>query len=379
MKQFQLMARLGAALVVFSLLQSCSWLGRGGVELPPLPPIVGGVTPRVAWTVAVGDGGIGLAPVAVGTNLFAASSDGSVVRLDGPSGRVLWRASIGRKLSAGVGSDGLTAAVVSHDGGLVALDGRDGKVLWTQPLGGEVLSAPAVATGKIVVRAGDRIIAFSAQDGKPLWTWQRAAPPLVLRQPAPVAIASELVYAGLPGGRMVALSLESGLLRWEGAIAQARGTNEIERIVDVLGEPWISGREVCAAAYQGRVACLDAGRGTPVWTRDLPAWSSVGGDPRLVFIPDDRGNLHALRRDTGEPIWKQEALSLRRLSPPLSIGSSVLIGDREGILHWFARDTGAVQARRPLDSGAIQTAPVAVGNLAVVQTMGGRLVALATD
>jgi len=178
---------------------------------------------------------------------------------------------------------------------------------------------------------------------------------------------------------MVALSLESGLLRWEGAIAQARGTNEIERIVDVLGQPLISGREVCATAYQGRVVCLDAARGTPVWTRDLPAWSSVGGDPRLVFIPDDRGNLHALRRDTGEPIWKQEALSLRRLSPPLSIGSSVLIGDREGILHWFARDTGAVQARRPLDSGAIQTAPVAVGNLAVVQTMGGRLVALATD
>jgi hypothetical protein len=48
-------------------------------------------------------------------------------------------------------------------------------------------------------------------------------------------------------------------------------------------------------------------------------------------------------------------------------------------VHWFARESGAVQDRRDLSGGPIQAPPVAAGNLAIVQTMRGSIFALATD
>ena len=53
--------------------------------------------------------------------------------LEAASGRALWRANVGAKLSAGVGSDGKLAAVVTRDNELVALEG--GKVKWRKALG----------------------------------------------------------------------------------------------------------------------------------------------------------------------------------------------------------------------------------------------------
>jgi len=379
--------RLALALLMLTLLPACSLLGRGEPTPPPLRPTVGGVTPRVAWSASIGSGGVGFQPVVVGEAVFAAAADGTVVRFEAGSGKVVWRVSVGQTLSAGVGASEAIAVVASRDGEVIALNAADGRQLWKVAAGTEVLSSPSVGLNTVLVRVGEKILALEAADGKTRWSWQRALPTLVLRQPSPVAIASmptadglvSLAFAGLPGGRLVALNLESGALRWEIAIAQPRGTNEIERISDVLGRPWIDGRQVCASAYQGRVACHDAVSGAPIWSRDLPAWSGLAVDPRFAFVADDRGNLLALRRETGEQVWRQEALSMRRLSQPLSSGGSVLIADRDGIVHWFSREAGTVQARRDLNGGPIQSPPIAAGNLAIVQTMRGSVFGLATD
>ena len=379
--------RLAVALLMLTLLPACSWLGRGEPTPPPLPPTVGGVNPRVAWSASIGNGGVGFQPVGVGEAVFAAAADGTVVRFEAGSGKVVWRVSAGHTLSAGVGASEAIVVVASRDGEVIALNSADGRQLWKVAAGTEVLSSPSVGLNTVVVRVGEKILALEAADGKTRWSWQRPLPTLVLRQPSPVAIASmptadgpvSLAFAGLPGGRLVALNLESGALRWGIAVAQPRGTNEIERIADVLGRPWVDGRQVCASAYQGRVACHDAVTGAPVWSRDLPAWSGLAVDPRFAFVADDRGNLLALRRETGEQVWRQEALSMRRLSQPLSSGGSVLIADRDGLVHWFSREAGAVQARRDLNGGPIQSPPIAAGNLAIVQTMRGSVFGLATD
>lgn len=381
--------RLFAVLLSMSLLPACSWLGlgRGGPTPPPLPPTVGGVSPRVAWSASIGASGVGFQPAVVGSAVYAAAADGTVVRLDATSGRIDWKISAGRVLGAGVGASESMVVVASRDGEVIALNAADGRQVWKVSAGTEVLSTPSIGLNAVLVRVGDKVMALEAATGKTRWTWQRPLPTLVLRQPSPVAIATvttnagstAFAFAGMPGGRLVALDLETGALRWETSVAQPRGTNEIERIADVLGRPWVAGREVCATAYQGRVACQDALSGTPIWSRELPAWTGIAVDPRFAFVADDRGNLHGLRHTNGEQVWRQEALSLRRLSEPLSIGGSVLVGDRDGLLHWFARETGAVQARRDLSGGPIQAPPVAAGNLAIVQTTRGSIFALATD
>ena len=381
--------RLLIAVVTLSLLSACSWLGvgRGGPTPPPLPPTVGGVSPRVAWSASIGNAGMGFQPAVVGSSVYVAAVDGTIVRFDTTSGKIEWKVSAGQSLSAGVGASESMVVVASRDGDVIALNASDGRQVWKVAAGTEVLSTPSVGLNAVLVRVGDKVLALEAGTGKTRWTWQRALPTLVLRQPSPVAIAAVtttagptgLAFAGLPGGRLVALDLETGALRWETAIAQPRGTNEIERIADVLGRPWVAGREVCATAYQGRVACQDALSGAPIWSRELPAWTGIAVDARFAFVADDRGNLHGLSHTNGEQVWRQEALSLRRLSEPLSIGGSVLVGDRDGLVHWFARESGAVQARRDLSGGPIQAPPVAAGNLVIVQTMRGSIFALATD
>jgi len=381
--------RLLVAIAMLSLLPACSWLGlgRGEPTPPPLPPTVGGVSPRVAWSASIGNSGVGFQPAVVGSSVYAAAADGTVARIAASSGRIDWKVSAGQVLSAGVGASESIVVVASRDGDVIALNASDGRQAWKVAAGTEVLSTPTVGLNAVLVRVGDKVMSLEAATGKTRWTWQRALPTLVLRQPSPVAVAevttpagsTGLVFAGLPGGRLVALDLETGALRWETAIAQPRGTNEIERIADVLGRPWVAGREVCATAYQGRVACQDALSGAPIWSRELPAWTGIAVDPKFAFVADDRGNLHGLRHTNGEQVWRQEALSLRRLSEPLSIGGSVLVGDRDGLVHWFSRESGAVQARSNLSGGPIQAPPVAAGNLAIVQTTRGAIVALATD
>jgi outer membrane protein assembly factor BamB len=183
----------------------------------------------------------------------------------------------------------------------------------------------------------------------------------------------------LPAGRLIALSLSNGAVRWEAAIAEPRGATELERVADVSGTPAIAGRDICAATYQGRIACADISNGTLRWSRELSAEVGAGIDERFVFAADERGNLLALTRDSGASQWRNTALSWRRLSAPVSFGRAVVVGDREGYLHFLSREEGSMIARIPTDGSAIKATPVVSGSSLIVQTQSGKLLALTAN
>jgi outer membrane protein assembly factor BamB len=197
-----------------------------------------------------------------------------------------------------------------------------------------------------------------------------------VRVSAGITIAGGLAFAGFPGGKLAALTLDSGALRWEATVAVPKGATELERVADVMGAPAVQGREVCAAAYRSRVACYDAASGRQVWGRELASLSGVSLDARYAFVADDLGAVHALDRSNGQSIWKQDKLTHRQLSTPFAGGEAVAVGDFEGYVHFLARDTGAFVARRETGGGAVRTAPLALGAGLVVQTEGGGVFAL---
>jgi outer membrane protein assembly factor BamB len=226
-------------------------------KLPDPPTASASVPARTAWTVKLPAGGVGFAPVVANGALFAAAADGTVVRIDPANGRTVWQVNAGKRLVVGPGSDGEVVVVASRDGTLIALDSA-GKPRWSVPLGAEAVSVPSVGLGLAIVRTADnRISAFETDTGKRRWIVSRQLPALVLRQTSAIAIAPGTAYAGLPGGRLVAIGLQNGVLRWEAAVSNPRGANEIERIADVIGSPLVSGREICAGSYQGKVACFE--------------------------------------------------------------------------------------------------------------------------
>jgi outer membrane protein assembly factor BamB len=309
---------------------------------------------------------------------LTAARDGTVVRLDAASGRELWRASAGMALSAGVGTDGRIVAVASEEGVVAALDAATGHSLWQARVSSEVLAAPAVGGGLVAVRSLDnRVFAFDAAGGKRRWVYQRAPTSLVVRVPSGLVLGVDSAFAGFRGGKLAAIALSNGGQRWEATVALPKGATELERVTDVVGEPALEGREVCAAAYQGKVACFEAANGRTLWSRDASSLGGVSVDPRYAFIADDSGALQALDRSTGRSVWKQDKLAHRELSLPVPVGELVAVGDFQGYVHFLARDTGAFTARYATGGGAIHAAPLRLPLGVLVQTQNGSLQLLA--
>ena len=310
--------------------------------------------------------------MAIGDSVWAAAQDGGVVRLDADTGRPRWRVALGQPLTAGVGCDGETVVVVARDGTLIALDAR-GQPLWKAALGAEVVTAPTVADGTVLLRTTDnRVLAYEAASGRRRWNFQRQNPSLVLRQSGGVAMIPGVAFVGMPGGRIVALGLQNGAPRWDVPFSQPRGTTELERIADVVGQPLVIGNELCAVTYQGRIGCLRVDNGQPVWTRDFSSAVGLDVDARGVVAPDADDVVHAFDR-RGEPVWQNRAFARRRLGAPLIVGAAVVLGDLQGNVLWLDRADGRLAAVSRTDGRAIVAAPAAVGDTVVVQTEGGAL------
>lgn len=369
-------AALAALLVV--VLGACA-SGPSGPKPAELVPLPKGATVRELWSAQAGDGErFVFEPAFADGSVYAAGRSGTVVRLDARSGREIWRVSAGMPLSAGVGTDGRIVAVGNEEGVLAALDAENGKLRWKARVSSEVLAAPAVGEGLVVVRTLDnRVFAFDASDGKRRWVYQRAPASLVVRVPSGVVLGEASAYAGFRGGKLAAIALSNGGQRWEATVALPKGATELERVTDVVGEPALAGREVCAAAYQGKVACFEAASGRALWSRDVSSLTGVSIDPRYAFVADEKGAIQALDRSSGRSVWKQDKLANRQLTLPVPVGELLAVGDLEGYVHFLVRETGAFAARYRTGDGPVRAAPLRLPSGVLVQTQSGRLHALA--
>jgi outer membrane protein assembly factor BamB len=316
-------------------------------------------------------------PVLVGDAVYATSREGVLVRLDAATGRQRWRAAAEMQVSSGVGADADTVAVASEDGEVAAFEAGSGKLRWRARVSSEVLAPPEIGAGMVLVRSVDnRVFAFNVADGKRRWVYQRAVASLILHAPAGVVIGGDSAYAGFPGGKLVAIALSNGGQRWEATVTVPKGSTELERVSDVVGRPALQGREVCAVAYQGRVACFEAASGRQLWTRELSSATGVSLDARYAYVSDDRGAVHTLDRSNGQSVWKQDKLSYRHLTQPLPEGQTIVIGDFERFVHFLSRDSGAFVSRFETKGGAVRAVPIALPAGLLVQTEDGSLHAL---
>jgi outer membrane protein assembly factor BamB len=375
----RLRGALALALAALALAGCSNPFRSSGPKPAELPELTNPREVKLLWSASVGGAERFIfSPAVAGDAVYAASRDGSVVRLDAGAGKEAWRASVGTQLSAGVGANATTVVVATEEGEVIALEAAGGKERWRARVSSEVLAAPAVSNGLVLVRSVDnRVFAFGEQDGRRRWLYQRSPATLVVRTPAGITLEGDAAYIGFAGGRLVALALANGGVRWEATVALPKGATELERVTDVVGDPAVQGREVCVAAYQGRVACYETASGRQLWARDMSSLSGVGLDARYAYVSDEKGAIHALDRTNGRSAWKQDRLFLRQPSQPLPVGVAAAVGDFEGYVHFLARDSGAFLSRYATDRGAIRAAPVPLPNGFLVQTLNGGLFALA--
>ncbi|MET0263989.1 MAG: outer membrane protein assembly factor BamB [Duganella sp.] len=367
---------------LLTLLAGCSLFGSKDTKNQPAPLVEpkGSMAPPTAWKYSIGKAGNAVfTPVLAGDSLYVADGDGALARLNAATGKEIWRIKTGSDLTAGVGSDGEVTVVGGKKGAILAFD-ANGKELWKAQASSEVLSSPVVGGGVVVVRSVDNMItAYEAKTGVKRWNVTRTTPALSLRNAPGMLIHGQNVYVAQPGGKLVALALAGGLARFEVAVGEPRGATELERVTDIAGTPVIFEKDICAVSYQGRVACFDATTGAPQWSKPTSSDVGVAVDQRFVFVADDKGEVAAYSRESGSNAWKNDKLSYRRLSTPVSYGRAVAVGDYQGYIHFLSREDGALLGRVATDGSPIQANPVIVGTNLIFQTQAGTVTALAVE
>lgn len=354
------------------VLAACSGTSR------PKPTEIKGVTVlqdmRTAWTANIGKVNFPLVVSARQDRVAVANSQGVVAVLDAATGKDIWRLKLDQPIAAGVGSDGQQVAVVTRNNELVTL--RNGQVQWRVGLPAQSFTAPLVAGARVFVLTASRsVMAFDGATGRQLWTQQRAGEPLVLKQAGVILAYKDTLLVGL-SGRLAALNPTTGVILWESAIANPRGTNDIERLVDLVSPSDRQGDVVCVRAFQSSIGCVNAERGQNVWTRPSVGEMGVSGNENLLIAPLSNGVVQAWNRTTGERLWETERLKYRLLGSPLVTPRGILVSDNGGWLYLLSLADGALLNRIKLDGEEFATAPVLAGGHYVMVSREGRVTAL---
>lgn len=370
MKQFSWLCKrttglaLGAMLVLAGCASSTSKPQPG-----PLPALSGGAVLNKVWTARLGEVTTPLQAAVIGNRVILASTQGLVVELDATTGSEVWRRQLDETLVAGVGSDGKRHAVLTAGNELVVL--QSDRELWRQRLSAQSFTAPLVAGERVFVQTADRsLAAYDGASGQRLWGLQRNADPLVLRQSGVLVAVGDTLLAG-NGGRLSAIAPLNGQLRWETLIGSSRGTNEVERLVDLIAGVSRQGDVVCVRSFQTAVGCVDAARGQALWTRPSQGHKGLDGDDTRVFGVDSDSKLQAWMRQDGQPAWSEDQYRFRDLTAPRVWGAVVAFGDGQGWVHLLSREQGRSLQRAATDGSPVVLQPVVAGRTLVTVNRSG--------
>lgn len=382
----------GAALV--TLVAACS--STDEPDYAELAEFNQQVTPRVAWSVNLGEGTdeylSRLSPVYADGIVYAADRHGRVSAVNAETGRQVWRTDLSpagsfslavwRKGPAAKLSGGITLAnnrvyVGSEEGQMYALDAATGELDWQVNVPGEVVSAPAYGEGFLVTHLGNgTVYAMDAETGEQRWTHEEEVPTLSLRGTSSPAIAAGGVMLGSNSGRAVVLILESGQLAWDERIATPTGSSDLERMVDIDADPVVRGDTLYLLAFNGELVAMHLVSGDVLWRRDYQGYRTPQITTTRIYLTTTQSHVVELERMGGTERWRNNTLYGRSLTEVAVMPDHLVTADRFGVLHWLDRNTGQIVGRHELRKDGVQVAPLRVDDKIIVQTNNGRLIAL---
>ena len=345
-----------------------------------LTPLAATLRVDHAWSASVVDENrqtklrLGLGLSTDGERVYAANHRGDVAAIALANGRVAWRTHTKAPLSGGTAvGDGLVL-VGTSDGQLLALDAASGGVRWKVRVSGEVLAPAAISPRLIALRmVNGRVQALSPADGHELWSYDQQVPRLSLRGTASPVISGDLVLCGFDNGKVVAVSSTDGSVQWEATVTPPHGRTELERLDDIDSPVRVSGRDVYAVGFQGKVAMLALDTGQVWWSHEDSSYRGLTIDEDTLYVADADGVVAALKSRTGAEVWRQPVLLHRGLSPIAVMDDTVLVGDFQGYLHFLDKASGALAARVSSGGARISTEPLVVGDLVVVANDRGQI------
>jgi outer membrane protein assembly factor BamB len=367
------------AIVVAGTLGACSIFSSDESEQPAeLVDFDEQFSLKRDWSVNVGDGQgrryNRLKPVIVGDTIFAASENGEVYAIDKVSGEVLWRERTDEIITGGVGAGGDMVLLGTRDAKVFALEQSTGELLWEASVSSEVLAAPASDGRLVAVQTIDgRLIALEPADGTQRWVYETTVPALSLRGNSQPVIAGNVVIAGFSNGMVAGVDANNGFLMWEERIAVPQGRYDIERIIDIDGDPMVVGNVVYLGSYQGNLMGLDVQSGRIVWGLPGSTYHGLALGLGNIYWIDSFSQVHAVQNNTERTVWQNNDLRLRRATAPTTFNNFVAVADFEGYLHIMSQIDGSFVARTRVDRDGVRAPIVAESRSIYVYGNSGRL------
>jgi len=335
------------------------------VEQPaPLPDVTETVEFDELWSVSVGDGHddelLQLAPLYAGDTIYAASADGVVMSVATENGDVQWERELDDRIFAGPGADTRQLYVVSSNAELIALSREDGSEQWRTELPTEVLASPQSNGSLVAVQTIDgRLISFNASSGEQLWQYQAQVPALTLRTGAAPLVGGDIVIGSFSNGRVIALSADAGQPVWQYQVGQPQGRTELERLVDIGGQPLVLDSALMVVGYQGKLALIETRSGQEIWSRPASSYYSPAIGGGNIYLASANGDVIALQGSDRRELWIQDQLSWRQVTRPAVSGDYLVVGDYEGYLHALSAENGQLVGQDKFDGDGIRV-PVQV-------------------
>ena len=311
------------------------------------------------WSLKVGgDTALNQTLNLVDGKLAMATKNGVVHVVNTKTGAALWQFDLKATLNAGAGFDGQSVAVVTSSNELVVIN--QGKIAWRQRLTAQTYTNPLIAGERVFLLLADRsVMAYDLANGQRLWSQQRTGEALVLKQNGVLMAFQNSLVVGL-GGRLAALNPDNGQVRWELPIATPRGINDLERLVDLVASPARYQNSVCVRAFQAQVGCVDALRGSLLWTRPSNGARGVDGDSAVLVGTESNGVVQAWNRATGERVWDTDRLKYHELTDPLMTSQGIVVGDAGGWLYVLSAKDGSLRNKVKTSAEGFASKPTAL-------------------
>lgn len=369
------------------LVGGCSWFGgkdkddkkdEALLKPAPMPKFDAEVDIRQQWGVSVGKGlgrkYIRLSPAILADRIYAADAYGRLEAFDRFKGKRQWRVQMKAQsggffshfdvldrtdpsfVTGGVSAGDGKVFLGTTSGEVVAFSAVDGSEVWRSFVGSEVLAPVAFGEGLVFAQTIDGgLVAVKSDTGESVWRFDSQVPILTLRGTATPVYDDGVVYAGFANGTVNALRAQNGEPLWEDRVMLPEGRSELDRMVDVDATPLVRGGVLYAVAYQGNLQALRRTEGTPLWEMEMSSFLDMDEGYGQLYVVDEDDVITAIDESTAEVVWKQEGLRHRQLSPPTVFSNYVAVADHDGYLFILAQSDGRFLGRRKLDGKGVRS------------------------
>ena len=246
-------------------------------------------------------------PPATADGVVYVGAGQNVGALDGETGELLWRFSVGGEVhDTPLVTEGVVYVNSSRGRRLYALDPANGDVLRTYEVDGSIASTPALAEGVAYIVTGNGLSALDVETGELIWfypdqisLWPFVSTPVVIDGIVFTAIATTI--NGRSVGMVIALDATTGDRIWKyevpGSVSAVRVANGIVIFFEDPNQ-W----------QRDRVIALDAQTGKPVWRyiiihRDPDITSAPTVNAGVVFVASTM-DVFALDANSGDYLWR---------------------------------------------------------------------------